>query len=144
MKKIGEYTVLGRVYDDSVQKIILFDGRFDTGYKVTSFEVFPRTPSSGSSDCYGCLATETAAATSTWNAGDNRQLGWASTNMAAGYAANAGFSILDPDNLIIEDLFVYGNDADNNPINYKITMEKYDISEWQGALAMVRNSAQNV
>ena len=45
---------------------------------------------------------------------------------------------MDPENLIIEDLFIYAainTTADVN-INYLITMEKYEISDWQGALAM--------
>ena len=144
MKKIGEYTILGHVTDNTVKEIRLFDGRFDTGYKVVAFEIFPRDPTSGNSDAFGCLATEAAAATSNWNAADNRQIGWSSQNMAGGYAANETMSIIDPDNLIIEDLFIFANDANDNPVNYIITLEKYDISEWQGALAMVRNSAQNV
>ena len=144
MKKIDEYTVLGSVIDNTVKKIRLFDGRFDTGYKVVAFKIFPHNPTSGNSDAFGCLATESAAATSDWDAADNRQIGWSSQNMAGGYAANETMSILDPDNLIIEDLYIFANDANDNPVNYIITMEKYDITEWQGALAMVRNSAQNV
>ena len=44
MKKIGEYTVRGQISDGIVEKIILFDGRFDTGYRVTSFVVFGTDP----------------------------------------------------------------------------------------------------
>ncbi len=143
MKKIGEYTVLGHVADGTVKEIRLFDGRFDTGYKVISFKLFPNDPTSGNSDCFGSLATEAAAATSAWSADDNRQIAWSSQNMAGGYAANANMSIVDPDNMIVENIFVYANDANDNPVNYMISLEKYDISDWQGALAMVRNSAQN-
>jgi hypothetical protein len=143
MKKIGEYTVRGDTPDNGVKRITLFDGRFDTGYVVTSFHIFPRDPTSGSSDSYGCLATEEEAATSDWVAADNRQIGWATSNMH-GYGADQPSTLLDPDNLIVEDLYVYGNDAAGNPVNYIITMEKYEFTDWRGALAMVRNSAQNV
>ncbi len=41
MKKIGEYTTRGIITssDTESHKIQLFDGRFDTGYRVTSFKV---------------------------------------------------------------------------------------------------------
>ena len=144
MKKIGEYTIRGDNSDNAVNRLTLFDGSFRTGYKVVSFVLFPRNPSSGNSDVYGCLATEQAAATSDWTAEDNRQIAWSSTNTAGGYALNEPFQVIDPDNLIVEDLFIYANDANNNPVNYQIVLHKYDITDWQGALAMVRNSSQNV
>ena len=56
----------------------------------------------------------------------------------------AGVSIIDPDNFVVEDLWVYVRASGNQPINYLITMEKYDTTDARGALAMVRNNAQNV
>ena len=59
---------------------------------------------------------------------------------------NAGtFSeaIIDPDNLVVEDLYVYVRSAtDDIPINYLVKLEKYEITDWQGALAMARDRAQ--
>jgi hypothetical protein len=143
MKKIGEYTVRGDVPDGGVGRVILFDGRFDTGYVIKSFYIFPRDPTSGNSDSFGCLATEEGAATSNWVASDNRQIAWATANML-GYGSDQPTTLIDPDNLVVEDLWIYGNDANDNPVNYIITMEKYEFTEWRGALAMVRNSAQDV
>jgi len=144
MKKIGEYTIKGDVTDNTVKRLRLFDGQFDTGYRVVSFVIFPNNPASGNSDVYGCLATEEVAATSEWTASDNRQIAWSSTNAGGGYAMNAPFMVIDPDNMIIEDLYIYANDANDNPVNYQIVLHKYDITDYQGALAMVRNSSQNV
>jgi hypothetical protein len=77
-----------------------------------------------------------------FDAGDNRQIAWAGSAMDAALAPGNWQSIVDPDNLIVEDLFIWANDAANDPINYMITLEKYDITDWQGALAMVRNRSQ--
>ena len=44
--------------------------------------------------------------------------------------------------MVIEDLYIWANNAANDPINYLIKMEKYDITDWQGALTMVRNRSQ--
>ena len=49
-------------------------------------------------------------------------------------------SIIDPDNLVIQDLFLYP-DANNNT-NYLIKLEKYQFTDSLGALAMVRNRSQ--
>ena len=143
MKLIRKATMRGSVEDGTVERKSLFDGRFDTGWRITSFTIWPEDPTSGNSDCFGVLATEASAATSDWNADDNRQIGWSSSNMQ-GYGAVPAMSIVDEENLIVEDLYIYGNDANDNDVNYLIEMEQYSFSDWRGALAMVRNNAQNV
>ena len=144
MKFLSNYTVRGKLDTASVERIQLFDGRFDTGFRITSFRVWPKN-AGPTGDVSGILATDEDAITgSTGNdAGDQRQIAWASTFVGgtAAFEFGEGMSILDPDNMIIEDLYIQlrGNDSEGN---YLITMEKYDISEWQGALSMVRNSSQ--
>jgi len=142
MKKIGEYTTRGRVDDQTVQRITLFDGRFDTGYRVVQFDVLPSDPTNSAGDCVGVLATESSAATEAWNLGDPRQIAWAATR--GGRAApEDGVNVVDPDNFIVEDLFFIGTNDSGQDLNYFIKMEKYDTTDWRGALAMVRNSAQS-
>jgi len=128
MKKIGEYTCRGRVKRNTTQRITLFDGRFDTGYKVTSFQVLPEDPTVAAEDVTGVLATEPGAATLEWNLGDQRQIAWAGNKSDS--SSSTQMSVIDPDNFIVEDF-------------YMITMEKYETTDWRGALALVRNSAQS-
>jgi hypothetical protein len=147
MKKIGTYTVRGSMGISSTsiggdrKKIELFDGRFDTGYKVVKFFVWALD-----TECHGTLSTvdEGTASTSVdamMDAGDNTQIAWAS-GPASGSGPLAD-GIVDPDNMIVEDLFIRGYaTGSSQPWNYFIEMEKYDITDWQGALAMVRNRAQ--
>jgi len=143
MKKIGQYTARGKMPNQTTKRITLFDGRFDTGYKVVSFKVFPDEPYTAAADVVGVLATEAAAATDDWDLADQRQIAWASVDIrTAGFAAGGG--TVDPDNFIVEDLYVHGKNQDSGAINYIITMEKYETSDWMGALALVRNSAQDV
>ena len=55
------------------------------------------------------------------------------------------FNLIDRDNLVVEDLFVYARTGTTTAgINYYIEFDKYDISEGLGALTMVRNSSQSV
>ena len=145
MKKIGEYTTRGFVGDGAFDRITLFDGRFDTGYRVVEFVIFPTVPFDINGDVYATLLTdEDSAGAAYWRADDNRQLAWSSFSVAATDGGTTNFSLIDPDNLIVEDLYIYCNGAGNDNCNYFIKLEKYDISDWQGALAMVRNRAQNV
>jgi len=143
MKKIGEYTARGRVIHRGTDRITLFDGCFDTGYKVISFKVFPIDPYTAASDVVGVIATEAAAATDDWDLADQRQIGWASVDIRTGGFAQGGGTV-DPDNFIVEDLYVHGFSGTGVDINYIITMEKYQTTDWMGALTMVRNSAQDV
>ncbi len=155
MKKIGTYTVRGLIEPGSsslglTKKLQLFDGRFDTAMKITKFELMFEDPDNASNDVYGMLLTEYLNYSGTdavWNFGENRQIGWAS---AANVYSDAGlpgdpFNLIDRDNLVVEDLFVYvRSGASTAGVNYYIEMDKYDISEGLGALTMVRNAAQSV
>lgn len=154
MKKIGTYTVRGQISENEVEagthghRIILFDGRFDTGYRVTDFRIWGSDfGGSSNPDVIGKLGTEPdlpEQAADFMNAGDNREIAWAAS--AGATDAGLGFAeapVIDPDNMIIEDLYVYvRSPSDASDVNYMITLEKYDITDWQGALSMVKNRSQ--
>ena len=155
MKKIGEYTARGTVTEEATvagnpQKIPLFDGTFTTAYRVVEFRIWGSDfDGSGNPDCIGKLAKNEFGTTSRNNfmrADDDNQIAWATTG-ASTDAGTSGFveSIIDPDNLIVEDLYVYGrsaNSSTSDKINYLVVMEKYQVTDWQGALAMARDRAQ--
>ena len=151
MKKIGEYTTRGKVNTDKVaNRIILFDGRFDTGYRITEFRIAPHNMESSSSRMFTAkLMTDNDVSTgANWNWDNNEEIAWA----AASYDANSQtitgetiYNLVDPDNLVIEDLYIIADEGVGSAdieMNYFIRMEKYDITDSQGALAMVRNRSQ--
>lgn len=149
MKKVGEYTVRGQATSETTRRVILFDGRFDTGYRITKFQIITQDPDNSGLDGYGVLLTdEPATPTSVnWDLQSNVQIGWSSmynSGSATGPTAQP-FNLIDRDNLIIEDLYIFveTNAAGANKLNYYIEMEKYDFSESKGALAMVRNRSQS-
>jgi len=85
MKKIGSYTARGIIDTGSsslglTKKINLFDGRFDTAYRITKFELLFADPDNTSNDVYGILLTEFlySGTDATFDFGESRQLGWAS------------------------------------------------------------------
>ena len=142
MKKIGEYTIKGSMLaEDSAtvpKRITLFDGRFDTGYRITKFEIASK--GNKTEDVQGVLATEDGLTpVGDWNFGDQRELAYGIWNF---WDYNGFFSqgFIDPDNMVIEDLYLYSTNSYR--LNYIITLDKYDITDWQGALSMVRNKSQ--
>ena len=150
MKKIGEYTARGIVSEAQTengepQKIPLFDGRFDTAYRITEFHIWSSDMSSGGGpDCVGKLsknAIGTTTAQDFFRADDDNQIAWAGSLGSSDSGLQTPDYIIDPDNLVVEDLYVYVRGATTNTraINYLIIMEKYEITDWQGALAMARD-----
>ena len=100
---------------------------------------------SSTGDCVGKLSKNDSGATGSSNfmrADDDNQIAWAGANGDTD-SLPTNVAIIDPDNLVIEDLYVYvrirGTSSD--PVNYLVTMEKYEISDWQGALSMARERA---
>ena len=145
MKKIGEYTARGQIEEGVEVKIQLFDGRFDTGYRVVDLRICSGDLGSTGDDASVRLSTASIGAMPSSgdmiNFADNRQIAWCGVGGQSNGFENVS-PIIDPDNMVVEDLYISGQHGSSDPINYIIYMEKYDISEWQGALAMVRASSQ--
>ena len=87
-----------------------------------------------------------AAGGATWNWADNREIGWASWGSEIGGGGSAAvrppvFNLVDSDFIIVEDLYIYNQSAAID-LGYYIELEKVKISEWEGALSMVRARSQ--
>lgn len=155
MKKIGEYTARGILTEADTeagnpQQIPLFDGSFKTAYRVKEFYIWGSNWNASSPpDCIGKLSKNddgVTTAVSFMRADDDNQIAWAGSN--GGFdSPGVKFDnfLVDPDNLIVEDLYVYARCVSSDqttPVNYLVIMEKYEITDWQGALAMARDRAQ--
>ena len=148
MKKIGEYTCRGSIRsDNSSNRIILDDGRFDTAYRVVDFVIGPHDMDNLFTFAFTAkLLTDDDTSTGVnWNWEDNAEIGWAAFAFDGNATDTLGnFKQIDPDNLVVQDLFIRADEANGNDkkLNYFLRMEKYDITDSQGALAMVRNRSQ--
>ena len=155
MKLIGRYTARGTTSEADTEagrlaKIQLFDGSFKTAYRVTAFYIWGADWSGSTKpDNIGKLSTNNNSETGSVNfmrADDANQIAWATTSGDTDAGIRGGFSesIIDPDNLVVEDLFVYvrtSSSVDTDLVNYIVEMEKYEIKDWQGALAMAKDRA---
>ena len=148
MKKLGEYTCRGSIRtDNDANRIILDDGRFDTAYRVVEFVIAPHDMDNlfTYTITSKLLTDDDTSIGVNWNWDDNSEIAWALFAFDGNAVQTPGtFRQYDPDNLVVQDLFVRADEANGNNIkvNYFIRMEKYDISDSQGALAMVRNRSQ--
>ena len=151
MKKLGMYTARGIVSQDetaagSPQLIPLYDGTFKTAYRVIEFYIWPSNFSSDANpDVIGKLSRNDIGTTGSidfFRADDDNQIAWAGAQGATNELNNVP-TIIDPDNLCVEDLYVYARTGGttSQPVNYMVVMEKYSISEEQGALLMARDRA---
>tara|TARA_Y100000004_G_scaffold72695_1_gene81599 strand:- start:55 stop:489 length:435 start_codon:yes stop_codon:yes gene_type:complete len=143
MKKIGEYTARGFVPNGTEERITLWDGSSETGYRITKFVIYIYDPDNSGTDGYGILATEPNMGTE-WLATDGSQIAWASmpSNGSATGPPGEPFNLVDRDNLVVEDLYIYAEmNAAGAGMNYYIEMDKYEITDWEGAYALARNRA---
>ena len=126
-------------YDGSENRIQLFDGKFNTGYKILDFKVAPNVPSAAQ-EITAKLSTTPKSTVTQWNWNDVEEVAWAfwASDQAT---LSADYSNLRDDSIIIEDLYISGGGADGS-VNYEIVLEKLDLAAYDGALNMVRNNSQ--
>jgi hypothetical protein len=150
--KIDTYTCRGTIDEDTDgvptgKHIRLFDGRFDTGWRIEKFELRPANVSDDASvtvNLVGKLQTTSWGGVPVrydkWHFGDMREIAWAACSFDSNSNYTPPMSLVDAENLIIEDMWVMINSyADANPANYYIEMTKYKIPKKLAILAMVKN-----
>jgi len=142
-KKIGDIiTMRGQVAEGlSGIELNLFDGDYSTGYKILEFYISPDNVT-GSNEIMAVLSTNPATTASTWNWSDVQQVAWASWGISSA-ASGGDFTLVDFDNMIIENIYLSSTSTVSlSNMNYYMTLQKYKISAWDGALNMVTNLSQ--
>jgi len=137
-------TLRGQVVEGTNKRLILDDGRLNHGYKVVSF-VVACGPDSSAFDAYGTLSLDYDTS-KTWNWGDNRQIGWASTNIVSTAGANAPFSVIDPDHIVIQDLWIQGQvstGSGTDVVNYLIELEPVTLTNDQSIITLIKERSQD-
>jgi hypothetical protein len=151
-KSLGTYTARGIITEeftrvDKPKRIRLFDGSFTTVFVVKEFYAIPCDFSDSSAPDF-VLKLATSPNLGFNNAffcdpSDSREIAWAGC-AGAGFAAwNQQAHAIDPDNVVVEDLWIYGNTigSTDTPLGYMIVMEKFEVSKEIGAISMSRDRA---
>ena len=148
MNVVGEYTCRGTITPSLTdpERITLFDGRFDTGYRIKKFVISPFDMDNTNIRTYvGKVATVDSLDPREWNWSDQREIAWSWYGSDAN-ASQAGqhFSQVDKEQIIVEDVYVYAEEPGGSTsqfMNYYIEFEKVEISDWEGALTMAKDKA---
>ena len=148
MNIVGTYTCRGTIVPDltNPKKITLFDGQFETGYRIKKFVVSPYDMDNTNIRTFAAkVATVDSLDPREWNWEDEREVAWSWFGFDAN-ASQAGqhFSQVDTERIIVEDVYVYSEEPAGSTtgfMNYFIEFEKIEIKDWEGALAMANDKA---
>lgn len=144
MKKEGDIlTVRGQIQSATYNnRIYLFDGKFNTGYRILDLSIETETPQDGNEMLFTVTTQPVSALITAWDWSDNVQIAWANCDMPTS-SRDAYFSLVDKDNLIIEDMWLSAySTTEAQGCNYYMTLQKYNFAEAVGALTMVKNRSQ--
>ena len=137
-------TLRGQLTEGETKRLIVDDGRLNHGYKVVRF-VVAGIPSTSASDVFGTLSLDYDAPRD-WDFGDNRQIGWASTNITTTSGVDAPFSLIDPDHVVIMDLYFQGQvstGSGSDVLNYFIELEPVELTDDQAILSLIKERSQD-
>lgn len=124
----------------NVEKVLLFDGSFNTAYKILDFTIVPTDPLS-SEEISATVNTIEVSHTVTWNWAMNTQVAWASYGAPIGTRFGL-YSNVDEEALIVEDLFIDFSGDSAQTVNWELKLEQVTIKDYEAALAMVNARAQ--
>jgi len=144
-KRIGDILTMKGTIGQNINghELQLFDGCYDTGYKILEFYIAPKTPTAAQEWMVTLSTSSSVNSIAQWDFADVQQIGWGSWGIP-GAASGMDFYLIDRDNMIIENLYLstYQSSGDASEINYYISLQKYQITAWDGALNMVTNLSQ--
>ena len=136
-------TLRGTISPLERRRLIIDDGQFTHAYRVKAFYIFPVDMSTGAADVQGVLAIDQDGLQVNWRADDNRQIGWSSTTMSTASALNNFTNIIDPNHVVVRDLWVTGSSGTGD-INYMVELETVTITEDEAVLALIKEVSQDV
>jgi hypothetical protein len=135
-------TLRGLLPDGEIRKLIVDDGNFNQGYKVLEFHVFT-TSLTGSRDV-NCVLGLDSDMKQVFDASDNRQIGWASQQNNIGAQEGLGnFSLVDPDHIVLRDLYVANFSPAGGYANYLIIVEPVELTDDQAVLTLIKERSQD-
>lgn len=136
------HTLRGKLSTSEVRELIIDDGRYTMGHRIVRFEIFPNDLSTGAADVSGMLVKEAAAAQQNWDASDSRQVAWSSTTMSTANAVNNKTDIIDPDHVVIRELYVTGY-ASSGDVNYLVVLEPITLTQDEAVLQLIKERSQD-
>ena len=119
----------------AARRAALFNGSWTRNFKVIDVQIFPSA--AVNNDTLLVLHFDDNVKTSL-DASDNAQFGWATTDGLA-----QDWSYVDPDHIIVNDLFISALGANPGQVNYVIKLEQTSTTMSQTILDEVKNKLQS-
>lgn len=139
----GVRTLRGTLAPNEIRQLVVDDGIFTNGLRITYFSVWQSELIAGLI-AIGCLSTnDFIINTDPLPANDPAVFAWSA--MSTGNITDvqlATFDRLDPDHVINEELFIHNRVGTS--LEYLIIAEPYTMSEDEGVLQLVKNKQQSV
>ena len=123
-------------------RIQLFDGKFTTGYRISSLEFMPDDPQS-SSEYLIKVSTQPKSNLAEFDWGDVEEVAWGAYNtpIASRFGTD---SAIDPENMTVRDLYISAyTTGEAGFLNYMLVLDKYEFAAWDGAATMIKNESQS-
>jgi hypothetical protein len=132
---MARHSIRGRVPANGVKRLIMDDGLFTQGHKVTNIQIIGAN--NGSIEGIGVLSYS-AATIGQINFDDSNQFGWVFWDADTTNGTRQQL-VLDPDHAVLQDLFIY---SVFGGFDYMVTLEPIKMTEAQGVLQLVKHKRQ--
>lgn len=138
----GARTLRGTLDPLEIRQLVVDDGIFTNGLRVTYFTVWMDNVAT-SAGVIACLSYRDAIAAGANLVPANDPAVFAWGQQFPGNSANQIYTWerLDPDHVVNEELFIHNRGSD--PVNYLIVAEPYMMTEDEGVLQLVKGKQQS-
>lgn len=137
-------TLRGKVVENTPKRLVVDDGNMNRAYRVVEFYMWVN-PTSALNDCFGTLAKE-ASFEIIQDASNNAQIAWSSSVVDGTGGLQTPFTIVDPNHLVIRDLYVLGQvsgSGGSQEINYMVVIEPVTVSDDEAVLTLIKERSQS-
>lgn len=141
--RAGRRTLRGSLASNEIRQLVVDDGIFTNGLRITYFTVWPSDLFAGLA-AVGALSTnDVIIPTALLPANDPAVFAWSwLTTGTVGSPATDAWDRIDPDHVVNEELFIHNRTGNN--LEYLIVAEPYQMTEDEGVLQLVKNKQQSV
>lgn len=139
----GARTLRGSLLPNEIRQLVVDDGIFTNGLRVTYFTVWS-SDIVGATSVIGCLSlSDTIIPVVPLPANDPACFAWSMMTFGtAGDPQVSGWERLDPDHIVNEELFLHNRAS--TQLEYLIVAEPYMMTEDEGVLQLVKGKQQSV
>jgi len=135
----GTYTLRASVLSRSTARFQLDNGDFNSGFRVIRMDLWQAGGTAISDVILHTNDQNTAVTLVFPSFENNRQIAWGSVARdTAGYTKNI---VIDPNHVIVNDLYCTNNDSGTN-VEVMIILEKIEISDSENILYQIKERAQ--